>query len=412
MSTTSLGVEALDSDQSGALQQQSDLVLDSFRNLFAKCDTLTDGPQCAGPKSIRDAAYIDQLKLTTSRLDSDLLPLLGDQLSAISRMLDPSDLRKEPISELKRILAIQVQLDHTMDQIISALETLPEQDIVPNQTTDQHDKALKYYRLNGLDQCIRQELLMEMAGLFSSSILLVRRLGFSASSEEMTASETVARAGKDVISAQIRSESSLESAITWLRGSEWETVLVGWQIGMEVIDSILESNLCAMNSIPRKQGDNQRRRVPLSERNIQLGTLFIPILKLARIFLKKLSTLGTSRKPLPHFTEMCTHQLQSLHDLPVCLIARLGSLQTMSTGTEVFDEASITRFNNVARKLLALLQSALLDVVLSVVPLVPDTNGSQIHSYLRAWFVTWNNQFIVATQNVTRQTLSFLNNPQ
>jgi hypothetical protein len=118
-----------------------------------------------------------------------------------------------------------------------------------------------------------------------------------------------------------------------------------------------------------------------------------------------------NNRTLPHYTGMCTHQLQSLHDLPSSVVTELSSLQSMSITNDVFDEPSIMRFNEMVSRILALFQSSLLDVVLFVVPLVPDSSGFPYQNYLNTWFVTWNTQFMIATQNITRLSLSFLNNP-
>ncbi|EFP74658.1 uncharacterized protein PGTG_00614 [Puccinia graminis f. sp. tritici CRL 75-36-700-3] len=417
------GVDTPDGDLPPAVKQQGDLVIDKFNSLFGRCDPLNEehrrnGPMPiennafinqlkSGPLSIEDNALLNRLKSTSDRLESNLLPLLGDQLIAISLSLKPSELQREPSSNLKRILEMQEELEQTLCQIRSALDLLPEQEVVPNQTNDQHHKEFKNYRINGLDQCIRDEVLMEMAGFFSSSIMLVRQLGFSTDPRI----NHMVPAGMEVVHTRYRSEASLKSAIIWLKGSEWDTVLVGWRLAMDVIDSVLEKSIRHISSIPNHDLNNRPPFEPLGERNLQVAESLIPIIKLSRIFLARLSKLEKKNKTLPHYTEMCTHQLQSLHDLPLCAISKLSCLQSMSVRNDMFDEASTIRFNDMVRRLLALFQSSLLDVVLCVIPLVPDVNGFPYQTYLKTWFVTWNTQFIIATQNITRLTFSFLNNP-
>ncbi|KAA1115337.1 hypothetical protein PGT21_035353 [Puccinia graminis f. sp. tritici] len=417
------GVDTPHDDLPPAVKQQGDLVIDKFNSLFGRCDPLNEehrrnGPMAiennafinqlkSGPLSIEDNAFLNRLKSTSDRLDSNLLPLLGDQLIAISLSLKPSELQKEPSSKLKRILEMQEELEQTLCQIRSALDLLPAQEVVPNQTNDQLHQEFKNYRINGLDQCIRDEVLMEISGFFSSSIMLVRQLGFST---EPRINQMVP-AGMDVVHTRYRSEASLRSAKIWLRGSEWETVLVGWRLAMDVMDSVLENSIRHISLMPNHDLNDRPPFEPLGERNLEVAESLIPIVKLSRIFLAKLSKLEMKHKTLPHYTEMCTHQLQSLHDLPLSVIAKLSCLQSMSIRNDMFDEASTVRFNDMVRRLLALFQSSLLDVVLCVVPLLPDLNGFPHQTYLKSWFVTWNTQFIIATQNLTRLTFSFLNNP-
>jgi hypothetical protein len=205
----------------------------------------------SGPISLENNALINQLKSTSDWLGSNLLPLLGDQIAAISLSLNPSDMQKEPFLTLERIADMQGQIEHTLNQIRCALDLLPRQEAVPNQTNDQQHRAFKSYRIDGLAQCIGDELLMELAGFFSDSMLLVRQLGFSTDARP----NLIIPGGIDVSRTSDRSQASLKSAIIWSRGSEWDTVLVGWRLAMDVVDSVLDCSIRQISSIPNYDFD-------------------------------------------------------------------------------------------------------------------------------------------------------------
>jgi hypothetical protein len=110
-------------------------------------------------------------------------------------------------------------------------------------------------------------------------------------------------------------------------------------------------------------------------------------------------------QPLPHYTQMCTRQLQSLHELPLSVVAKFDSLHRILMDNNVSREAFTKRFVEKVQSLLALFQSSFLDLVLEVIPLIPVKND------YKACFATWNTQLLIATHNIIDLALSDSDNP-
>ncbi|KAI9601200.1 hypothetical protein H4Q26_001004 [Puccinia striiformis f. sp. tritici PST-130] len=118
--------------------------LDGFERLIVKYDYDFERGATARPNpevSLEQALSTLNLRQANSKealldqLDSELLPLLNDQLNTLSLSLLPSALWKEPHGKYKLIIETQFEIERSIDQIKLYIATVSSgsnpQDMVP-----------------------------------------------------------------------------------------------------------------------------------------------------------------------------------------------------------------------------------------------------------------------------------------
>ncbi|KAI7944191.1 hypothetical protein MJO28_011719 [Puccinia striiformis f. sp. tritici] len=305
------------------IQQQGDLVRQGFERLLEKCTT-EDGTRAHSRYRNGKAVSTDPVEIKKAlllKLEASLLPLLRQHLTALSDSLELSGLRNQPGPRLKLILNIQLALEHTSDQIKSALYTLcPERlDSVPYLTNDAHDEGAKLFRLCGLDELLTESVFNDMNGVLRDCSRLILQLGLSTEIWKYPdwTDTTRGRLERCTIGCQ----NGIDETIRWLSGYELDLVRQRWpddnnSIGGSIADFCLWTN--PANKIEQEKASakilyqNMFVRYPPSEPACQLAQSLIPLMKLSRLFFKKLSNWELNTKRPSLFTKMSSDQLKYL----------------------------------------------------------------------------------------------------
>ncbi|KAH9473528.1 hypothetical protein Pst134EA_000607 [Puccinia striiformis f. sp. tritici] len=390
-------VDNRDSNQSEKrlAQELGDSVSQKFITLSGLSDTFNEELE-RPPASARERIpYIDQLKSNSERLQSSLLPLLEQQLDTISTLLNPSVLRKDPLETLQLISELQFQLDDTLQKIRSVLSnTHPKGHRAPDKANDKHLEECKQYRTHGLHRRIREGLLSDVTSFCHASYRLIMNLGFTTLRDRDPSTPT----NKITLSSTSRIKVSLQSVSGWLTGSEWDTVLDEWRSYMDdgMMDSLLDDAIEQARSIAKSAAETQPMSEPLIESKPQIGELWIPIMKLSRLFFAKLIRSGLERKSIRRYTDMNSYQLHRLNELALQVCAAIHNLNSWANVSGGLTEDSKNRFIQGIKSLVTLFQTSLLDILLYVIPGIPDAD------YLQAWLVTWNTQLVESTHNIIK----------
>ncbi|KAI9606630.1 hypothetical protein H4Q26_006166 [Puccinia striiformis f. sp. tritici PST-130] len=209
--------------------------------------------------------------------------------------LTMNDLFPPTIKDLKLILDHQLELDQTLDQIISALHTIcptRTSDFLPTEENDGHFEEYKVFRFDGLDHYIKRELLESVMRALYESCQLIRHMGFSTPNANWNVIQVVA----EKLDRRINfCRDAIESTKQWFNGSEFDNVQAHWWYQLEDIDEVLEKfsilidppDSMEENEVGDEPVDNQSQSH--SEGAIRLAKLVLPIIKLSRLFFKKLS---------------------------------------------------------------------------------------------------------------------------
>ncbi|KAH9466145.1 hypothetical protein MJO28_001221 [Puccinia striiformis f. sp. tritici] len=366
-----------------------DWIIQGFANLKRKCESAREFTQ-------ENAVPVDQVssqskEVLYDQLHSYLLPLLKQQLATLSLLLD--GLRQEPESNLRRLVEIQPDIDHNLAQIKSAMVVVCPTALSSSlRADDQQLKEFKAHRLLEFKTKLHFAL-SDICLVLTFASEHVELMGLSTTSSTV---RTVAYHYRNLIKqARLR----IEFAIKPLKGSEVDIAEDYWRRAALGIRKELYVTFSMANSTAHLKnypfGDvRQLTHEPL----IQLTKLTIPIIKLSKLFLRKLSKAGMNRKLISSFTEMNSIQLERL-----CKFA--GKVDTSLRGIlRVLDEIDLTyrppatparsrKIIPAAETLASHFDIPLQLVALYLIRLVPE-NGNQ--NYYRDWFITWNTQFTLA----------------
>jgi hypothetical protein len=302
-------------------------------------------------------------------------------------------LRKDPAANLALILGIQAGLDSTLDQIVRTIDDLiPGKVPEPSQANDHHYGALKFYRLYGLDQSIREELRIQLLIFYSDSSKIIKEVLQLTTKKRPRYSHVFSSA----------LEKSIDSAIKWIMRSDLNLIRDAWKVGIQTID--MEWDELLNLSRPRPIGGGGQRR---SQPAIQLTQSTIPILKLSKLFFQKLSR-ELKKRYLPLFTEMSSKQLEVLDKSAETIHDAISDLLCPLDEAHESPRADTTRrLIQAIEQISSRFQGYVLLVVLYVIPLFPDLHDVSSRIYFSNWFITWNILLFSATDNAIKAARHF-----
>ncbi|EFP81659.2 uncharacterized protein PGTG_07908 [Puccinia graminis f. sp. tritici CRL 75-36-700-3] len=308
---------------------------------------------------------------------------------------DLIELRKDPRPKIQRVLEIQANLHQILDQVIRAIqEIIPGNVPQPSPTNDQHFEEFKCYRLDGLVDCIRGRLELNISDFLYASRKIIEELKLPGWKARPT-----------TLKSRPYLDSAFDCTIKWLKGSELQIILDAWEDSSRSLDNVSADNTYFHLTHPAFAP-------PRSQAATQLVRSTTPIIKLPNLFFDKLSRYQRmGRKQLPSFTEMSSHQLYSLQISSEQFRSALSQL--VSHLQEVDDDPPALDSYYVIRDIQSLstcFRSLVPLVELYIAPLFPDVNGVSSQVYSKSWFITWNTLFFTATHNAIQAATVFAQN--
>ncbi|KAI7954003.1 hypothetical protein MJO28_006550 [Puccinia striiformis f. sp. tritici] len=325
-------------------------------------------------------------------LENDILPLLYQQIESLSQLLEISELHIDTSRKLESISDAQVELGHSLQQLISLLSLF---------VRGHWDRQFEP---------------MTITGKISKNRLQLRRLDYKARVTKHT----------------VLVKESIERMYDWLTANEFQLIQDDWELTITRIDKILTRLTKLVNPPEIDLDDDKKGKVEddsdydsedewrseaesLSEPAIELARSAIPIIKLSRLFFRKL--LRVSRNDdfqmESSFTEMSSIQLNGL--AYSCHNIR----DSNRTLYEILDEAETSDERDTIRDLgeeleinIRVFDSTIQLLVAHVIPLMPTLPQHPQHSYqsnhpLKTWLLTWNDMFLSATKKCEQAGLVF-----
>lgn len=394
------------------LLEQGDLVVRCFKRLKSKCDLFVAKPR--DPTRSIQYHTVDQLNLKQDlllQLHSILLPQLRQQILTLFQALEVSKLRQEPGLQLKTILETQRQLDPTLDQIFSASYIVCPEPIDPtSRTNDQHLKELKSYRLDGLYHLL-VEFLPKAANLFFNYYQLIRELKLT--NERLHGWDHVAFSKKDLVQATRAALQAIKSIINWLKGSEVEIVLDEFHnngagsircnltFHVQQLQRLIDSTNRFADT-GEEDFDNWWGERPLSDGPAEVAEWVIPIFKLARLFVNKLSSRRINRTRLPLYTDMSSYQLNIIGQLPKNVEKQLAEIMVVLQRHGIPELTIAKKLREEFKKLEKLFEAPSLLIVLYLLPAISVSDCLHSQNDIKTWFSIWNTQFSLGINNILR----------
>ncbi|PLW22381.1 hypothetical protein PCANC_25198 [Puccinia coronata f. sp. avenae] len=419
-----------------SIHQQRGCVYQAFRKLNTKCE-IYNGPWNP-PDSISSVKTNQKdWKAGLNQLQSHNLPLLRQQISTLPKLLVPSELRKDDDgSKLQRITDIQSELDQNLDQIISFTSAVRTRSIFSSaQTDDNHRKEFKEFIRHGL--CSRIKYLNdELCSIFNCCSGTIREL-----KKPVSPSNRVRRLNRRrrMIHDITAAKKSINQLTKWLTNHEITNIQEKWKKDIpyfnhkltrlkklinqtidypevededenknknededDGVDDGDEAGADGDGDEDDGDGDESENQIDElfsghNEAVISLAQSAIAVIKLSRLFFKRMSKIGLNQAPLKPFTDMNSYQLETLTDSPSWISYNICLFVSIVTDVNETDEAETAEtLTQSVQKIVHRVDSIILLLFVYVFPLLPSPN------HARNYLVTWNNLFLTATQNCIR----------
>ncbi|KAI7936333.1 hypothetical protein MJO29_015636 [Puccinia striiformis f. sp. tritici] len=394
-------------------KQQRDLVIEGFNTLITMYDPDSSSQEdIAGPYpmilEVISSETIESKKQNRNPLRYQILPLLQHQITSLSLSLEPARLWKEPVSTFELILGLQSQFNQFLDLLQSALESLCAVIYSSDSgRTNDHDlKELKYYRGEGLHTLITHRMLRTLIVLFKESQNLIKQMTFEADDPP----PLIELNRKSIIEHTSATSEGIQSTIEWLDGSELDLVQWDWPRELYIIDEQLVqfTKHISGDMLLLNEGAPTATNNSTVEGYMALAKSILPIIKLSRLFLKKLSRRGMNKEQLPLFTRMRSDQLGTLARLAetirqdfegfVWVFKDPRTIAGATRGDTTRAKHSIVETNGI---LDGHFTSALLLMTMYLIPLIPDdTERLTIQTHYKTWFADWYVHFRLALHNL------------
>ncbi|POW04287.1 hypothetical protein PSTT_10502 [Puccinia striiformis] len=296
-------------------------------------------------------------EMILGRLQSTL-PVLKSQFGALSQLLNPSCLLQQTEAKIERVMQLQRFKDQDLGRI-------------------------KFYRLDSLKANFLK--VSEKIGRF---FLLANDL-LKSINEDLSPDKSKLR-------------------------TPAPGVLAGHRDTHEQADHLIDSTIeTIMNStnpgtLPDlAQSDYMPSGKFAQEPTVCLAELMIPIMKLSRLFFKKISIRGVNTKRLPLSTKMCTNEILSVAKSLGEMVSDLLSMTYLLHAFDVPGRApNYNTFIAVTERLNSRFEASVRVALLYLVPSIPDTDGFPLQNYYRSRIVNWNTQRSFAVDNLSRYARS------
>ncbi|KAH9473548.1 hypothetical protein MJO28_017365 [Puccinia striiformis f. sp. tritici] len=378
-----------------------DLVIDKFDCLAHRCGQPEQRATPLPQKLSTDEINLHQAHL--KRLHSSLLPLLGEQIAGLGSLIDSTALGEDSERQFEYILGIQSELHRTLVDIASVLTTIcPETSSRKQSINDQHLEALKFIRLDRL-RTRADRMRCTIEDFLDACWFLIEDLEISP--EKLTEWDVIVRSQNRMDARKSWAIAEIESTIIFIRGSELNFAQMEWQFESPVnIDDLLSKATSRINLLNNKMNQTPTFRT-LQTRNgpvIQLTKSTIAIVKLSRLFYKKLSGTAFSIKRCPLYTKMCSSELDTM----ISSATRTrNELDQMMCALDDFRYPAIVE--SAARSLLKEFQALLFLITFKLVPLIQGNEADSAQIELMTWFADWSTLLHVATRNVAEASEPF-----
>ncbi|KAI9627194.1 hypothetical protein KEM48_009967 [Puccinia striiformis f. sp. tritici PST-130] len=370
-----------------------DLIFQELYKPISKDHNPTDGTQPHSSTYITNKAGPKETAL--NRLQRTL-PIWKRQLAAFTRLLDSSESQKEPQQgKYNAVLDAEGELEVATLYLSYDIARLCSK----STRSDDHPlQRLKSYRLRKIHSMLNPACCL-IRGSYNKGGELHGHFEKELSPEE---SERRSMRHHQMITDLKEAASLIGLAIECIDESDWYLALENWKSESECITSQLEQFVHYIRpQIDALPEENRYPRLRFDrEPVIHLAKLMIPITKLARIILNKLTKLGMNRKHLTFLTEMTSDRIDSIADShgsvsrSISQIISLLEVADISPGAETYYQLI-----EIAQELRNWSEAPCLHVLLHLAPSITNPNEYPTQKDIKSWIVSWNTQRLLAIDN-------------
>ncbi|PLW27700.1 hypothetical protein PCASD_17851 [Puccinia coronata f. sp. avenae] len=289
-----------------SIRRQRGLIYQTFQSLVSKFEI----------NPTRDIAdilshlYIGSIDIdeetwnkAVNQLRFDILPLLRQQINALPTLMNPLELEDDiDGSRLKLIVEIQSGLNQNSDQILSIVAGIKPELIAsprPPQADDSHLQELKEFRRQGLWYKL-DSLKHQLRTIYERCAFTIRDLKKSTKAISHSHQTRKLNHRHEIIRRTINATESIDIFMKWLTSHEFINVQEEWDPEVSGLDdelAKLTKRIHRTINDPELQDDDFSSDVAILNKNIiPLAQSLIPVIKLSRLFFKKLMKDGLNKR--------------------------------------------------------------------------------------------------------------------
>ncbi|KAA1102143.1 hypothetical protein PGT21_036300 [Puccinia graminis f. sp. tritici] len=365
---------------------------------------------------------IDDMGEKLKRLDELETSLLPSMKELIDQLLVALDIKGSsdypgPQPDLDLTLEILSKLDKNLKRTVSSGVFLALESPLPDEDHDHHLKKAKIFRCTHLLSEIECLVVDEIYDLLVCCMSVVQWCeSLSDCSDEALLQSEVLLSRREALMSATQCQHEIDRLIKFSQKSDLAILQVTWLPPADLLDKVLVNFTNLTN--PRfernawiVEDQNQEREAPREE-IVQVAKSTIPIIKLARILLGKLSQL--SRKEVP-FTlhsaidSKSVDQLTSAQHSIAVQLDRIGFTFLKNHRTNQALEPIFDQAHAVVKKISWIVESHLVDIAFHLVPL-PHLLLNGVNSptrHFRAQFYPWKQLWDVAVSRLLDLLCSF-----
>ncbi|PLW21012.1 hypothetical protein PCASD_03622 [Puccinia coronata f. sp. avenae] len=353
---------------------------------------------------------LSRLQLETLPAIHQLIKNLPDSFDCILR--DDQGLKHQAIAE------IQSGFDRCLDQLVPFVAGIRPRPIASlHQTDDSSLEEFKNFR--------RQELRSKIEAL-SEELCIVFHIFFLGQVKQNQSDLQTARRNQPIRKLRFIQLTgiacqSIDCIIQWLTSHELSNILQNWNATLYDIDSLLcrfvYQVINPMSNSEEEDDDNQdtdseHKPIYLSKESLQLAKSVIPIIKVSRLFCRKLSRHVLNQTPSKSFTAMNSLEFDTLNTAAEMIHCHLDFIIRVVKDADNHDDAwTASNLAETIQKMRDLFDSNLVLIFLYIIPLIPHLNVPSPYNDFQTWSTHWHHLLLLSTQNFLHAVHLFENHP-
>jgi hypothetical protein len=323
------------------------------------------------------------------------------------QLLRPSELQDDVNdSRLKLIIDIQAELDQSLREIFSIAAGIQRKPVsIPTRSDDQDLEEYKEFRRQGLANGL--ELLNQsLVSIFDQSSLIIKELTKPSTMTIQWHQYLEWSRRSAIVREKISIASSINQVIQWISAHEFTLIQERWVPRLYLAHNAFLFDLPkliyrAIYHLEPNDPPVGLAKCLKSEHALPLAQALIPLIKLSRVFFKKVMNNGLHQIPSKPYTNMNSHQLETLgHSVGFILHYFHNLMKAIADyGSEHRDRLANQyppSIEPTINKIVARFNSDMLLVVTYVIPLIPDSVSEPNH--LQTFLVEWNRLFLITAQ--------------
>jgi hypothetical protein len=258
-------------------------------------------------------------------------------------------------------------------------------------------EEIKSYRLYVLAYCFQVNLMPKVCQVFIKCYELIEQMGLSNEPVEDLMDVPTARGLVVDCTAHVVQEIDLISGI--LRGSDLNNIQARWPTWISAIEDTVKG---FMELITRIQNNpTPCRNYTQIHPSLKVTRALFPLIKLSRMFFKKLLEPRLSKNQLGLFTDLPSNELAELGDMPEIVHEMLVETLEHLKSSSIADERGMMSVNLI--HLVEKLDSSFIQsfgLVQYFISQISDTQDFHQQNHYLMWFGTWDTTFTLAVRRL------------